>query len=167
VTLVTNDSEMDWDWDEFTHWSGVIIYQKLYGIITIYISGACEFFCAEKPSLSINGIIKDAPKLAGIMINQTIRTQLPKQVEAFKQGKTLDFGTVTLNKQGLQEGKTFIPFGDIFDVSMNQYYFWVHLKSEPKKPIRLTIADTAIRTPELLLAVMQSLLHPTSPDRVQ
>ncbi len=159
VTLITRDSELDWDWDEFTNWSGKLTYHKLYGVITLYISGACEFYSNDKPPLRIRGTFKDAPKLAGIIITQIMMTQLPKQIEAFHQGKTLEFGSVTLNKEGLYYRDTFIPFDDMTSVGMNRDYFFVHLKSQPKNPTRLD--QWKMRMPELLLAVMHNLFHPS------
>jgi hypothetical protein len=158
VTLKTNRDEMEWDWDEFTHWSGKMMFQKLYGIITMHISGACTFYSADKPPLSINGLFKDAPLVAGRIILQTIKLQTPKQIAAFQRGETLNFDPITLNKEGLREGSTFIPFDDITGASINEYYLWVFRKSQPK-PTRFTAGDN-LRAPDLLLAVINNLAQP-------
>jgi hypothetical protein len=161
ITLVSKAREIDWNWDELKNWSGKMIYNKTHdGLVTTDISGECKFLSDQKPPLIIDGLIKDAPKLIEDIITRAVNAQLPKQLEAFRQGKTLDFGAVTLNREGLTQGNTFIPLGDIMSVSINAVVLSVHLKSQPQNPTRLVIAGTVLM-PELLLAVVDNIVRPS------
>jgi hypothetical protein len=161
ITLVSNAREIEWEWDELKNWSGKIIYNKTHdGFITTDISGSVNFLSDAKPTLVVDGLIQDAPKLVEDIITHAVNAQLPKQLEAFRQGKTLDFGSVTLNRDGLTHGKTFIPLGDIMSISINEVVLSVQLKSQPQNPTRLVIAGSLLM-PELLLAVMDNLVRPS------
>lgn len=156
VMLTTRSTELDWQWDEFTHWSGRMVYHKLYDLVTIYIESACTFFSSNKPPLKIDGLFQDARILADTLVMHIIETQTLGQIEAFQQGKTLEFGTITLNKEGLRQGDTFIPFDDIVSINLKEFYVWVYRKSAAK-PTSLVIGDIS-HVPELLLSVINTLI---------
>ncbi|MBO0795590.1 MAG: hypothetical protein J2P36_32260 [Ktedonobacteraceae bacterium] len=73
-------------------------------------------------SLKLPSALKEVVDLGTIVDNEVARTQLPQAMQAFSAGQPINFGRLTIDRNGINNGKDFFPWQQIDRVAIKDQY---------------------------------------------
>jgi hypothetical protein len=73
----------------------------------------------DSRQVALNNRITNIAKLGSIISDMITRVKLPEMVAAFRAGSTLNFGTLSVNTQGVSNGKELVSWDQIKKIEVN------------------------------------------------
>lgn len=81
-------------------------------------------------SVTFREPLGDIDHLGTTLVREITRVQLPKAIAAYNAGERLQFGGITVSKEGIGNGKETLPWSQVKDIQVNKGY--VSVKKEGK-----------------------------------
>ena len=118
VTRKTGDDLQMIAWNDMVE-SSQSIYTFRLNFIPVYKHERYLVRTKDGTEHLFRGAIPDAKKLGGILHTQVARQVLPAMIERYNSGDTVEFGTLKVSKQGLQQGNKSLVWNELKGMNMN------------------------------------------------
>lgn len=89
-----------------------------------------------------NDALSHVEQLGKTIQQQTFQHLFPRAVTSYMAGESLNFGKLTINQQGVSNGKELIPWGDVKQVQLNQGVISISKQGRWFKWSNVTVAQT-------------------------
>ncbi len=117
-------------WDQVDAFWRKVVKTSSYGIQT----GTTHRYtlrCSDGATFKFNDNIGNVEALGNTIAAETARTLWPRYIAAYQAGHTLSFGKISLNQQGVNNGKEWLPWSQIREIQLTRGY--LSLKKEGDK----------------------------------
>ena len=108
-------------WDQVESCWRKVVKTSSYGIQT----GATHRYTLRRSdgaTFKFNDNIGNVEALGNTIADETARTLLPRYIAAYQAGQTLPFGKISLNQQGVTNGKEWLPWSQVREIQITRGY---------------------------------------------
>lgn len=108
-------------WDQAESCWRKVVKTSSYGIQT----GATHRYTLRRSdgaTFKFNDNIGNVEALGNTIADETARTLWPRYIAAYQAGQTLPFGKISLNQQGVTNGKEWLPWSQVREIQITRGY---------------------------------------------
>lgn len=140
IYQVAQENPQPFRWDQIhAVWRNVIKHYRYYGYIRRYTRTTHNYTIQRNDGyqLILNDKIADIAQLGELIISRATNHLLPAAIQAYQQGQTISFGSLSLNLQGMYNGRELLPWPQIKAVDVKNGFInvqrqgsWLHWTSQ-------------------------------------
>ena len=140
-------------WDQVESFWQKVVRTSSYGIQT----GTTHRYTlrrSDRAMFKFNDNIGNVEALGNTIAGETARTLWPRYIAAYQAGQTLAFGKISLNQQGVNNGKEWLAWYQVREIQINRGY--LSIKKEGDKQGR-AIPAAEIPNLDVFLALVNGI----------
>lgn len=151
------DNTRTFRWDEIESiWEDIVTYSVRVLIFPVPVGTGYKYTIRKRTgeSIKLTSTIAGIDELGWLIQSQVLREMLPRAIETYNNGGSLQFGRLSISRMGINNGKETLPWNQVNAIQIKQGYLIIKKKG---KWFRWDGANPA-KTPNLFLFV--ALVNP-------
>ncbi len=128
-------------WDQVEAFWQKVVRTYRYGIYT----GSTHRYTLRRydgATFKFNDNIHNVEALGNAIAGESARTLWPRSIAAYQAGQTLSFGKISLNQQGVSDGKELLPWYQVKEIKVNRGFLSIKKEGNKRGNWKLIQAST-------------------------
>jgi hypothetical protein len=146
-------------WDEIEAiWQHIVTYRVRLLIFYVPVGTGHKYTIrtTDGETIKLTNSVNKVGELGSLIQEQVLKHMLPRAIDTYNNGGTLQFGKLSISKQGINNGKETIPWDQVRDIQIDEGHIIV---KKAGKRLRWAGADVAkIPNPLLFITLVDRIV---------
>lgn len=144
-------------WDQVEAFWQRVVRRSSYGVQT----GTSHLYTIRRndgTTFKFNDQLYNVEALGNTIARETARLLLPRFIAAYQAGQTIAFGPISLNQQGVSNGKELLPWHQVKEIKANRGFLSIQKESNTRLKWK-TVQASRIPNVNVFLALVDSIVN--------